>query len=61
MSFQTVSQIIYASLMFISEYPALGSEEVVSEDVLMSSVYSRVQCCPKAVPQSHNSLRALSE
>lgn len=35
-----VSQIIYASLMFISEYSALGSEEVVSGKVLMSSVYS---------------------
>lgn len=41
MSFQTVSQTIYASLMFISEYLALGSEEVVSENVLMSSVYSQ--------------------
>lgn len=59
--FQTASQAIYARLMLVSEYPVLGSEEVVSEDVLMWSVDSLVQCFPKAVPQSHNSLRGLSE
>uniref|UniRef100_A0A8C3W221 Ig-like domain-containing protein n=1 Tax=Catagonus wagneri TaxID=51154 RepID=A0A8C3W221_9CETA len=52
---------IYARLVLVSEYLVLGSEEVVSEDLLMWSMDSPVQRFPKAVPQSHNSLRGVSE
>lgn len=49
--FLEASQALYARLVLFSEYyPVLGTDEVVSEDLLMPSVESLAHCFPKAVP-----------
>lgn len=51
MPFLEASQALYARLVLFSEYyPVLGTDEVVSEDLLMPSVESLAHCFPKAVP-----------